>query len=302
MQTNGVLLDDEWLKLISEEEIQVGVSIDGPLAENDKFRIANNGDGTYDRTVGGIRLLQDAARTDLRISAPSSISVINPSFDYRRVFEHLHVDLGITETSFLFPDIQHDIGFANGVSAKRFGEIYVDIFEAWLSTGGKARVRFITEFLSYFQVMQPRLVEKAASVESGGRTQVIVVQSNGDISIDDTYMVALQWRMAQETPNVKKEQIGKYLTRPVFKEIRDAQSKLPALCAACEWRSVCKGGDLENRYSRLNGFNNPSIFCEGLKYFYSHVIRYLLENGYPRRLVEERLRFKWRETEELSIS
>ena len=115
-------------------------------------------------------------------------------------------------------------------------------------------------------------------------------------------MVALQWRMAQETPNVKKEQIGKYLTRPVFKEIRDAQSKLPALCAACEWRSVCKGGDLENRYSRLNGFNNPSIFCEGLKYFYSHVIRYLLENGYPRRLVEERLRFKWRETEELSIS
>src|SRR5256885_2058049 len=38
-QTNGLLIDDEWLDLFSEEDVHFSVSLDGPLSTYDKYRL-----------------------------------------------------------------------------------------------------------------------------------------------------------------------------------------------------------------------------------------------------------------------
>lgn len=49
IQTHGGMFTDEIVDFLKEYEFFVGVSIDGPAAINDKFRVLKNGRGTYER-------------------------------------------------------------------------------------------------------------------------------------------------------------------------------------------------------------------------------------------------------------
>ena len=44
-------------------------------------------------------------------------------------------------------------------------------------------------------------------------------------------------------------------------------------CSRCEIRSLCGAGNLPNRYSSQNQFDNPSVFCEDLIKLITHVQR-----------------------------
>jgi uncharacterized protein len=92
----------------------------------------------------------------------------------------------------------------------------------------------------------------------------------------------MQWRRNTPVSSIYSVGLGEYLDHPVFAEIDAAQQQLPTGCQSCVWQRLCNGGDLENRFSRERGFDNPSIFCDGLKMFYGHVLRFLVSNGYPR--------------------
>ena len=49
LQTNGVHLSEDWLQLISEQGMGVGISIDGDRALHDRYRIDHQDRGSYDR-------------------------------------------------------------------------------------------------------------------------------------------------------------------------------------------------------------------------------------------------------------
>ena len=58
MQTNGTLLDDEWCRFFKENDYLVGISLDGPRALHDTYRVDKGGGPTFDRVMRGLRLLQ----------------------------------------------------------------------------------------------------------------------------------------------------------------------------------------------------------------------------------------------------
>lgn len=49
MQTHGGMFTDDVIDFLTEYDFFVGISLDGPPAINDKFRILKNGNGTYER-------------------------------------------------------------------------------------------------------------------------------------------------------------------------------------------------------------------------------------------------------------
>ena len=48
LQTNGILLDDEWCVFLKENHFLVGLSIDGPRELHDRYRISKNNEPTFD--------------------------------------------------------------------------------------------------------------------------------------------------------------------------------------------------------------------------------------------------------------
>jgi uncharacterized protein len=45
---------------------------------------------------------------------------------------------------------------------------------------------------------------------------------------------------------------------------RDASINLAAKCRACKFMSACGGGYLPHRFSKHNGYDNPSVYCDDL--------------------------------------
>ena len=58
LQTNGVLLDDEWCAFLKENNFLVGLSIDGPKEIHDKYRYDKGGASTFDKVFNAAKLLQ----------------------------------------------------------------------------------------------------------------------------------------------------------------------------------------------------------------------------------------------------
>ena len=77
-QTNGTLIDDDWCALFRDWKVGVGVSLDGPRDLHDANRKTRSGAGTFDRTIAGIRRLQDAKLPFHVISVLSAASLDDP--------------------------------------------------------------------------------------------------------------------------------------------------------------------------------------------------------------------------------
>ncbi|HPX11840.1 MAG TPA: radical SAM protein, partial [Syntrophales bacterium] len=57
-QTNGTLLDESWCAFLSKNRFLVGLSLDGPEAVHDAFRVDRDGGPTFSRVLDSLRLMQ----------------------------------------------------------------------------------------------------------------------------------------------------------------------------------------------------------------------------------------------------
>jgi len=279
VQTNGTLLSERWVEVLAKHQVSVGVSIDGPPEFQNVYRVDHKGRQSYDAVARGIRLAVKAKDED-RLPGMGTISVLNTKFDAVTVYRHLRDELGIVQQSYLFPDINWDTGFPDGESARDYGRMLCSIFDEWIDNDvGHVRVHQIESIINMFR----------ATSSIHGRIQIIVIQDTGEVAIDDSYMTALQWQKNIPKVHVSRITLRHHFERPIFEEIEGYLLNLASRCQRCAWRQYCNGGDLENRFSSENGFDNESIFCEGLKVFYEHVAERLVKDGYPPRLIYDRL-------------
>ena len=66
IQTNGVLLTDEFIDLFDRYDVGISISLDGPVKLHDRHRRDRRGDGSHERVVAGVaRLVAHSARERL---------------------------------------------------------------------------------------------------------------------------------------------------------------------------------------------------------------------------------------------
>ena len=55
LQTNGTLIDDGWGEFLAEHKFLVGISIDGPRALHDHYRVDKGNAPTFERVMRGLK-------------------------------------------------------------------------------------------------------------------------------------------------------------------------------------------------------------------------------------------------------
>ena len=58
LQTRGTLLNDEWCAFLRQHGFLVGLSIDGPKELHDQYRVAKDGEPTFDKVLAAAQMLQ----------------------------------------------------------------------------------------------------------------------------------------------------------------------------------------------------------------------------------------------------
>ena len=280
IQTNGTILSPAWLEAFSRHRVHVGVSIDGDRLAHDRHRLDKRGRSTFETTRRNLERLVDWSNGD-RALGPSTISVLDWRNDLAEIYRSFRA-MGVREMSFLLPDRSRDDGFAgDGETAAAYGRQLADVFEAWLKEDdASVFVRQIERALARFRLGGPMRSENV---------QIVVVQSDGSIALNDSYIPALPWYRDLPQTSVDDTPLRDHLTLVRSLETEAGLHGLPSGCNGCEWARLCRGGDVENRFSRNGGFDNPSAYCEGYQVFYARVRDLLVANGYPREIFETRL-------------
>ena len=284
IQTNGTLIDDRWIETLAEHRVGVGVSIDGPKAENDRFRLDKRGRSSFLKSEQAIRRL--VAAYDRGASLPSALGVLHHANDYRGIYRYLR-GLGVREMNFLLPDRDaNDREFIASGAAAAYGKCLADIFSEWLAEDDpKVHIKFVAHMLMHFR----RGVAPGDAYRRPLKSnQVVIARSDGTVAVDDTYIPALRWYRDTPVYSMRTHTLREFLADPIFGDIERLNASLPTGCQDCRWREVCRGGDFENRYSDENGFNNPSVYCEAYKVMYQAVCDELAANGYPAELIAKK--------------
>jgi uncharacterized protein len=100
IQTNGMLINQEWCEFFKRSKIYLGISIDGPNFLHNTRRVDRRGRGTHDRVMAGIELLKKNEITFavLAVLTQESLKYPQEVWDFFR-------DNGIFQFGFNFEEI-----------------------------------------------------------------------------------------------------------------------------------------------------------------------------------------------------
>ena len=101
IQSNGMLLNDEWCELLKTYDVQIGISIDGPAPLHDARRKTRSGKGTFAAGLRGIQKLHEHGIEFHVITVLTSASIEYPD----EMFE-FYLDNGIHRVGFNVEEIE----------------------------------------------------------------------------------------------------------------------------------------------------------------------------------------------------
>lgn len=273
LQTNGMLIDKEWIDIFNRFRVSVGISLDGNKIQNDRYRVDHFNRGTYDRVVAKLELMQQNYQGEV-----SLLCVINPDNSAKELYNHFTKVLGVKWFDFLLPDYHFDNKPAD-FDPLAYGQFLCDLFDVWVNDiGSGIYVRWIESLFSVLFLKQGLMHGEGPAKEN--ELPLISISSNGELAPLDQLRNTDPSLVLDSQVTVKNIDLKSFLNKEIFKMLKHAQQKLPDACQMCCWQSICNGGALMNRYSHSKKFDNPSLYCEGLKIFYAHVAAFLLGNGY----------------------
>ena len=271
IQTNGTLLDDEWAAFLAENDILVGLSIDGPRELHDAYR---HDGASVARCSTRSRLL----RTCCRGTAPSSTCCAPSTLRTRAIRSRstatsetnsARASCSSSRSSRSRPRL---LTVAPGTVTDRsvgslaYGEFLSAIFDEWVRHDvGEMFVQFFDGVLaSYVRGYSSLCVLRPTCGEG------VALEHNGDVYSCDHFV---------DTPyllgNIMETPIGELVRGE--KQVSFGQAKrdtLPSYCLECEFLFACNGECPKNRILLTpDGEQGLNYLCEGLKYFFSHTDR-----------------------------
>lgn len=257
VQTNGVLLNEEFIDIFVEFGVGVSISIDGPRKVHDRNRVDIRGRGSYDRVRSAIARL--TARKDARPLFSGVLTVVDPTSNPVDVYADLKAT-GTPGIDFLVRDGNHsDLpeGKASADSTE-YGQWLSQALDLYLSDSTPPKVRIFDDML--------RLIMGGTSNKEGiGTTDygILVIDTDGTIKKNDTLKVAHNRadQFSRESWSILSDNLKDVIQSSEYLEYYRQQQPTALICRNCPELHVCGGGMVAHRWSNNRGFDNPSVFC-----------------------------------------
>lgn len=289
LQTNGTLLNEAWCDFFREHNFLIGLSLDGPAAMHDAYRVDKGGAPTFDRVMRAARLLQ-ARRVEFNILCTvHAANATHPLEVYRFFRDEVQTQfiqfIPIVERATAETLPLADAGWGDrrdggrplytqsgslvterSVTAEQWGRFLIAIFDEWVRRDvGAIFVQMFDAALASWVAAAPALCIFA---ETCGNA--LALEHNGDLYACD-HFVEPDYFLGNITETHMIELVASDKQRKFGADKRDA---LPRYCRECPVRFACQGECPRNRFILTpDGEPGLNYLCAGYKAFFTHVDR-----------------------------
>jgi uncharacterized protein len=281
-QTNGVLLNDEWGEFLGKRGFLVGVSIDGPRALHDRYRVDKGGQPTFDQVLRGIGYLK---KHGVEFNTLTVVQHHNSRFPLE-VYRFLK-DVGsgfmqfipIVERIAQCPTPEGLVLISPGsrqparvsewsVDPLQYGRFLCSIFDEWVRHDvGRIFVQLFDVSLETWMGLEPSLC-----VFRGTCGQAMAIEHNGDVYSCDHYVYP-ENRLGNILENPLRSMVD---SSQQYRFGQDKQDTLPRYCLDCDVRFACNGECPKHRFIQTpEGEQGLNYLCAGYKLFFHHIDPYM---------------------------
>ncbi|MFT4270296.1 MAG: anaerobic sulfatase maturase [Pantoea sp.] len=288
LQTNGILINDNWARFLKQHHFLVGLSIDGPAELHDRYRITRSGKPTFDKVMEGVAALKrhqvpfNALVTVNRTNARFPLEVyrfltrelgatyiqFNPCVEpreFQQTAPHFWRDdsIPVTGTRRAHPGDLDSIVTDWSVDPDDWGRFLIKVFEEWVNNDlGRVQVNL-------FETAVAQTMGKPAQicVTSEFCGKGLAIEKNGDIFACDHYVYP-EYQLGNIHTNS--------LAHLAFSERQKAfgmgkRDTLPRACKQCPYLKLCWGECPKNRIVRSSdGELGLNYLCPGIKAFFDY--------------------------------
>ncbi len=286
LQTNGTLLDAQWCEFLSENNFLIGLSMDGPRAMHDAFRVDKRGRPTFDTVVRAARRLRRHGVAFNVLCTVHAGNADHPLGVYRffrdelksRFIQFIPIIERVTaETQDAANEgwgerpkdrplyrQQGDGVTARSVTPEQWGRFLTSVFDEWVRHDvGRVFVQMFESALASWCKLPASMCIFA---ETCGNA--LALEHNGDLYSCDHY-VEPEFRLG----NIKEQHMVELVASEQQRAFGAAKrDTLPRYCRECEVRFACNGECPRNRFAVTpDGEPGLNYLCEGYKAFFTHV-------------------------------
>lgn len=275
IQTNGVMLNDEWCEFFYKENFLVGVSLDGPRKNHDLARIMADGKESFTKVMQGIELLKKH-KVDFNILTVVTEQLSKKAsalyrFYKRNGFNYVQLIPCMDEEerqSGLSRD--ENKGATYAIKPESYGRFLNEFFDIWYEDFKRGDIMDVRMFSNLAQMMVGYPPEECGMC--GKCDAYFVVEGDGSVYPCDFYcMDAYRFGMV-------KDSFIKLKNSEKVKEFESTSVTKPEKCRKCEYYDLCRGGCRRFRETGLNE-EGVNYLCEGYKLFFGHTKERFIKLG-----------------------
>ncbi|MGQ9621467.1 MAG: anaerobic sulfatase-maturation protein, partial [Bacteroidales bacterium] len=281
-QTNGTRLNDDWCKFFKDNNILVGISIDGAEHNHNHYRKTASDGPTFKSVMKGIELLQKHRVEFNTLSVVNNYNVHFASETYRFLksigsvfmqFLPVVERRAINDQEYVLSLVANDyIKEAEvtewSVNGKDYGKFLITIFDEWVRNDvARYYVQIFDATLANWVGEMP-----GVCVFAGTCGDALVMEHNGDIFSCDHFVYPEYY-------------LGNILEKPLIEMVKSQaqfdfgmkkRNNLPRRCTGCDVLFACHGECPKHRIAITeDGEPDLNYLCEGYKMFYHHVAPYM---------------------------
>ena len=268
LQTNGLLLNEEWADFLKEYNFLVGISLDGPKHIHDHYRKTPNGKGTWEIVSRNAKMLVSRG-----VEVNAMMTITDYSADFAKEIYQYHKQMGLGYMQFI-PIVETDKTNAAqsapySVTGEKYGRFLCSIFDLWMADYANGSE---TTSVRHIESVFHRYVGKEAPEcplkrECG---VYLVVEHNGDVYPCD-FFVTPEMKLG----NIADDQLIDLLNSDKMTAFGKLKTVLPVDCTTCRWKPYCYGGCTKDRVRDLRDKGDNHL-CIAYKMFLAHADPMLL--------------------------
>lgn len=265
IQTNGILIDEEWAAFLGQHHFLVGISLDGSRQVHDENRIGPDGKGTFAKVNRAISLLKKH-NVDFNVLTV----VTHQTAPHIRNIYGFFARNGIDYQQYipcLDPLDETPGGQSYSLTTQDYAAFLKDLFDCWYEEARQGRLRFVRYFIGLMNLLTGN--PPGACEMNGVCSRQFVVEADGSVYPCDFYMLD-EWRLGNLVTDSFEALEQR---RQELQFIQQSQPK-PEQCKSCKWAYLCRGGCRRDRLVESDGSLGPLRHCQAYQEF--------IEYAYPR--------------------
>lgn len=254
LTTNATLLTDEIIAFLSDQEIGVTVSMDGPPDLQDKHRVYKSGKGTY--AVIEPRLRKLIANHKTR-AITARVTLTEGVTDVVRIFRHLKEDIGF-----------HEVGFAPVTTSGEKRDYSLDdsgmddvlaqfheLADEWLEYALRGKMH---GFTNVSETIGELLQGVNKSHPCGAGLGLLGVSPSGDLSPCHRFTDADTHSLGHISSGIDQEKREDFLSR--------GHVTAKYECSSCWARPLCAGGCHHEAFVRYGDTGHANLhYCDWIR-------------------------------------